>query len=61
VPFISRTYGWRPPFCHVAISGVTVLIAGFIGSERFDMISLRRVRDDIAAAGDPALVVEAAE
>ena len=32
----------------VAISGITVLIAGYAGSAHFDIASLRRVGDDIA-------------
>lgn len=44
----------------VAISGATVVIAGLIGSERFDVLSLKRASDDIAAS-DQALVAEPAE
>jgi urea-proton symporter len=44
----------------VAISGVTVVIAGLIGSARFDIASLRRVTDDITATA-PAAVATPAE
>lgn len=44
----------------VAISGATVVIAGLIGSERFDVLSLKRASDDIAA-NDHALAAEPAE
>ena len=33
----------------VAIGGLTVLVCGLIGSERFDVTKLRRVSDEIAS------------
>jgi len=44
----------------VVISGMTVLIAGHAGSARFDIASLRRVGDDIAAQ-QTAVIVQPAE
>ena len=44
----------------VAISGITVVIAGFAGSAKFDIASLRRVSDDIAT-DEPAVVAQPAE
>jgi urea-proton symporter len=46
----------------VAISGITVLIAGYAGNVKFDIASLRRVSDDIADdAGGATAVVQPAE
>jgi urea-proton symporter len=44
----------------VAISGATVVIAGLIGNRRFDMLSLRRIGDDVPADA-PAPLARAAE
>jgi urea-proton symporter len=44
----------------VAISGITVVIAGYAGSARFDIASLRRVGDDIASEA-PAAIAQPAE
>lgn len=38
----------------VAISGMTVVVAGFVGNERFDLVNLRRVSDDIAVTASAA-------
>jgi Na+/proline symporter len=40
----------------LAISGAAVIIAGLVGSERFDMAELRGVADDIAAGDAPGPV-----
>ncbi len=43
----------------VAISGITVLVAGFTGSVKFDIASLRRVSDEIAAEEQAAIAAPA--
>jgi Na+/proline symporter len=44
----------------VAISGITVVIAGYAGNVRFDIASLRRVGDDIAS-DVPVAIAQPAE
>ena len=44
----------------VAISGITVVIAGYAGNVRFDIASLRRVGDDIASDA-PGAIAQPAE
>jgi hypothetical protein len=45
----------------VAISGLTVLAAGFFGSERFDVSTLRRTADIVIDDGARVPIAEPAE
>jgi hypothetical protein len=45
----------------VAISGLTVLAAGFLGGERFDLSTLRQTADVVIADGAGVPIAEPAE
>jgi urea-proton symporter len=45
----------------VAISGLTVLAAGFFGSERFDVSTLRQTADIVIDDGARVAIAEPAE